>query len=215
MDNLQIFDSKGNVRDPKEGEENIRTATELLKMLDNKHIAKCAQKIETLLPNLLNFLTRAQELTDQFRHQFPAGVWEGFGVAWQASKNAIKSKNVRRKQFFKAKEKQWLAELSLWLKEDFAHTKTKIYQKLDTIVQSSSLIEAINSIVRPYLNTSKNQVSQHLLNLIMFYHNHRRYLAGKRKGHTPVELLTGKIQEKDWLELLMERIKPIFPALAA
>ena len=38
----------------------------------------------------------------------------------------------------------------------------------------------------------------------MFYHNHRRYKAGKRKGKTPMELLTGARQEKDWLEMLMD-----------
>ena len=40
----------------------------------------------------------------------------------------------------------------------------------------------------------------------MFYHNHRRYVDGKRKGKTPIEILTGIKQEKDWLELLMEKV---------
>jgi hypothetical protein len=38
----------------------------------------------------------------------------------------------------------------------------------------------------------------------MFYHNHRRYIAGKRKEKTPIEILTGKKQDKDWTELLFE-----------
>jgi hypothetical protein len=38
--------------------------------------------------------------------------------------------------------------------------------------------------IMPYLNNSKNQISQETLNLIMFYHNHLRYNAGKRKGQT-------------------------------
>ena len=40
----------------------------------------------------------------------------------------------------------------------------------------------------------------------MFYHNHRRYVAGKRKGKTPIEILTGRKQETDWLELLIEKV---------
>ena len=60
----------------------------------------------------------------------------------------------------------------------------EIYSKLDEIVQSSALVECINSIIRPYLNTTKNHVTQELLNLIMFYHNHRRYRDGVRKGTT-------------------------------
>ena len=49
----------------------------------------------------------------------------------------------------------------------------EIYTRLDKIVQSSALVECINSIIRPYFNTSKNQISQEQLNLIMHYHNHR------------------------------------------
>ena len=57
------------------------------------------------------------------------------------------------------------------------------------------------------MDTSRNRVNQEMLNLIMFYHNHRRYKAGKRKGKTPMELLTGTKPEKNWLELLMEKVK--------
>ena len=30
--------------------------------------------------------------------------------------------------------------------------------------------------------------------------------SGKRKGKTPIEILTGKTQDKDWLELLVEQV---------
>jgi hypothetical protein len=54
-----------------------------------------------------------------------------------------------------------------------------------------------------------------MLNLIMFYHNHRRYLAGKRKGSTPMELLTGKKQENDWIDLLFAAVREKNPHLFA
>ena len=66
------------------------------------------------------------------------------------------------------------------------------------------MVECINSIVRQYINNTRSQISQELLNLIMFYHNHCRYKAGKREGKTPYEILTGEAQTKDWLDLLME-----------
>ena len=84
--------------------------------------------------------------------------------------------------------------------------KDLIYSKLDTIVQSSAIVENINSMIRDYLNTSRNHIQQNMLNLIMFYHNHRRYKAGKRKGKTPMELLTGRKQEEDWVELLCQEV---------
>ena len=68
-------------------------------------------------------------------------------------------------------------------------------------------MECINSIIRPYLNTTKNHVTQELRNLIMHYHNHRRYREGVRKNKTPMELLTGKKQAKDWISILFDIIR--------
>jgi hypothetical protein len=61
-----------------------------------------------------------------------------------------------------------------------------------------------NAFIRPYLNSSKGQITQETLNLIMFYHNHRRYKSGKRQGKTPIELLTGKALEADWVALFIQ-----------
>ncbi len=53
-----------------------------------------------------------------------------------------------------------------------------------------------------------------MLNLIMHYHNHRRYKAGKRKGKTPVEVFTGETQKKDWIELLFDVVKEKEPSFS-
>jgi hypothetical protein len=79
-----------------------------------------------------------------------------------------------------------------------------VFEKLDAVVKASSLVEMVNSLLRPYLNSSKGQITQETLNLIMFYHNHRRYKGGKRQGKAPIELLTGETLQGDWLDLLMQ-----------
>jgi len=50
----------------------------------------------------------------------------------------------------------------------------------------------------------KKQHQPETLNLIMFCHNHCKYKAGKGNGKT--ELLTGTKQEKDRLEILLEKV---------
>jgi hypothetical protein len=60
----------------------------------------------------------------------------------------------------------------------------------------------------------KGQVTQATLNLIMFYHNHRRYKSGKRQGKAPIELLTGKPLDAPWWELLRRQLT-MQPGLAA
>ena len=79
---------------------------------------------------------------------------------------------------------------------------------MDSIVRASSLVEMVNSLIRPYLNNCKGQITQETLNLIMFYHNHHRYKSGKRKGKAPIKLLTGEPLQHGWLELLLQHIHP-------
>jgi len=97
--------------------------------------------------------------------------------------------------------------IKMMLGDNFETVKTKVFSQLDKIIQSSAIVENINSIVRAFLNISRNRINQEILNLIMFYHNYRRYKAGKRKGKTPMELLTGTKQDKDWLEMLLEKVE--------
>ena len=88
----------------------------------------------------------------------------------------------------------------------FATLKALVFDKLDTIVRASSLVEMVNALLRPYLNSCKGHITQEALNLIMFYHNHRRYKSGKRQGKAPIELLTGKSMETPWWELLHQQV---------
>ena len=48
-----------------------------------------------------------------------------------------------------------------------------------------------------------------------FYHNHRRYKDGKRKGKTPMGMLSGEKQEKDWIELLFDLVEEKDPSFFA
>src|SRR2546429_8263001 len=90
------------------------------------------------------------------------------------------------------------------LDDQFVSHKALVFEKLDAVVKASSLVEMVNSLLRPYLNSSKGQITQETLNLIMFYHNHRRYKGGKRQGKAPIELLTGETLQGDWLDLLIQ-----------
>jgi len=88
---------------------------------------------------------------------------------------------------------------------EFQALKRNIFQQLDGIVQSSALVETINSILRPYMNEARNQLSTEQLNVIRFYLNHRVYKRGKRKGFAPIELLRGEKLKQSWLDLLLAK----------
>jgi len=56
--------------------------------------------------------------------------------------------------------------------------------------RTSSAIECLNSLLRPFLNGRK-QVSQSFLDLFRFFHNTHSFLRGKRAGFSPLELAGG------------------------
>lgn len=208
IESLQIFDHNGNLSDRNKAEENIKLALELIEILGVEKITKAVHKARRTLPQLLNYFDVAQEIVSQLSTlPIPQQVLQALCLAWQLRRGMIKSKKAQTRHYYARKEQSYLDLALGYLQEDYNLIKEQVYGQLDRIVQSSALVECINSIIRPYLNNSKNQITQEMLNLVMFYHNHRRYKYGKRKGKTPNEILTGAKQEKDWIELLFDIVE--------
>ena len=86
------------------------------------------------------------------------------------------------------------------LGDQAACLRAQVASLLDGLVRSSALVENANSWLRPYLNTRKGS-SQAFLDLVRLYRNTRTYRRGKRKGHSPFELLGLSLPE-DWLSLV-------------
>jgi len=202
---LNIFNANGDLRQRDEVRLNMEAALELIESLQHEKINKEVSSINGNLSDLLTYFDTAKKTLDNCQELCSNNdVLRALCLAWQWNKASVKSKKTARKH--KAIEQRdlhlELAALFVNDKEKFLELKSSIFDELDEIVQASSMVECINSILRSYLNSSKNQITQGFLNLFMFYHNHRRYRAGKRKGKTPMELLTGQEQKEDWITLL-------------
>ncbi|MBL0722017.1 MAG: hypothetical protein JJV88_05500 [Sulfurovum sp.] len=210
---IQPFHSDGKIRDRDSARANIEVALELIKSLENSHINSQIKSIEKILPELLNYFERTKIAIEKCKK---LGISDenitNLTLVWQWKKALVKAKKEERRERAKL---EWLfyqeyAKDSLG--ESYEEVSKLIFDELDNIVQASSIIENINSILRPYLDKSKNQITQESLNLFAFYHNHRRYNAGKRKGKTPMEMLINKKQNKDWVELLTDFIEDVQPS---
>ena len=70
-----------------------------------------------------------------------------------------------------------------------------------TCWRASSLVEGINSVVRMQ-QARHRKLTAGLIDLKRFYWNCRRFRTGRRKGHSPYELLGIKLPTDDWWELL-------------
>lgn len=78
--------------------------------------------------------------------------------------------------------------------EQYTHVRGIFQQFIDKIIRSSSIVECINSLIRPYIFL-KRVVRSKFLDLLQFYLNTRKYQRSRRKeriGKSPIELLTGK-----------------------
>ncbi len=208
LNELNAFRHDGRLRNRQEAEGNIQAALEMIETLGNEKINKAVDGIKNILPNLLNYFDVAREVREELEKlPIDHNALSSLCSAWQHYKAVIKAKKTDRRKKCADRERRCLEFAEGYLQEDFEIIKDRVYNELDTIVQSSAMVECINSVIRPYLNTSRGQVNQNMLNLIAFYHNNRRYRAGKRVDKTPMEILTGRKQEKDWTELLFDLVE--------
>ncbi len=145
--------------------------------------------IVKLLPNLLNYLKMVQKIIESWKPLLDTKskqkAFKKLCKAYGYIKNSRKQKSHKAKRYFLhlAEEQKEKARIELQQNHpnvDIQTWWTKLYEQLEQIVQSSALVETINSILRTFLNGAKNQLNQNQLNLIMFYLNHRKYLRGKK-----------------------------------
>lgn len=205
IEQLRLFNMNGSLRYREDAEENIKISLDLIDTLGKSSLSAAAKKVRNTLPELFNYFDVAKNIMSKLEQQgIEQNVLRALCLAWQWNRGKVKAKTTDRRQQCIQNENNCLEFTIGHLQEEYENVKEQVYKELNKIVQSSALVECINSIIRPYLDNSKNQITQETLNLIMFYHNHRRYLAGKRKNMTPIEILTGKKQNKDWTELLFE-----------
>jgi hypothetical protein len=213
INELKPFHHTGEIRNRTTAESEIETALELMQTLGNEEVNKRAKSAKKVLPNLLNYFEQTIKSIEECQKEgVSKDVLEFLSLAWQWEKAVVKAKDIDRKHRAIEQRDIYIYFAKELLKDRYESISQLVFGKLELIIQASSMVECINSILRPYLNNSKNNVSQGFLNLFMFYHNHRRYRAGKRKGSSPMELLTGREQKENWVELLMDYVEKIEPS---
>ena len=127
-------------------------------------------------------------------------------LAWHHEHLSYHS-HAKHKRSHQHERQQWLDFAEGFLDNTFEPLKALVFEKLASIIHAASLVEMVNAFIRPSLNSSQGQITQETLNLIMFYHNHRRYKSGKRQGKAPIELLTGEALEADWVERCIQHTR--------
>jgi len=203
---LQLCAPNGVLKSKTQVQSQLEAVLALIEEVDHfalKALVKTLKKHidDILVPfeQLDNIYAQLLKVVDQKILEFLILAWHHEHFSHQ-TKGKVKSHHQNERDF-------WLEVAEVHLKKGFPEIQAKVFEKMDSIVRASSLVEMVNSIIRPYLNNSKGQITQESLKLIMFYHNHRQYKSGKRKGTAPIELLTGEKLEAHWADLLIQQVK--------
>lgn len=202
--NLDLFDQQGHLADPQVVYQQIEAALELMAELAHPALDNIVQTFRERLDSFLLYLQKGQQVYKELSTliQDPEAL-QALCLAWQFNHKLYQAKTTKQKHYCQQQCDFYLEYAQELLGQNFHPFKQHSFSLLDSVVRSSSLVETVNSLIRPFLNTSKGQITQDTLNLIMFYHNHRKFRDGKRKNRAPIEILTRKPLEKHWLDLLI------------
>jgi len=178
----------------------------LIEEIDDAVLRQLLRPIRSHLGDILVPFEQAESVHAELLTLIPQQLVDALVLAWHHEHLAYQAYG-KQKRYHQHERQQWLACAEGLLGHQFEPLKALVFEKLDAIIQASSLVEMVNSFIRPSLNSCKGHITQETLNLIMFYHNHRRYKGGKRQGKAPIELLTGATLEAEWVDLLIQHMQ--------
>ncbi len=202
---LQFCDFGGSIRSKEQVRSELTLVLQWLAEIDHPALKEALTPIHKHLDDILVPFVQAESVYAQLQQQVPRQALDFLVLAWQHEHSFHQSRS-KQKHYHHRESQEWLAFAQGLLGHEFDSLKALVFAQMDSLIRASSLVEMVNSLLRPYLNSCKGQITQEALNLIMFYHNHHRYKSGKRKGQAPLELLTGESLQAEWLDLLIQQV---------
>ena len=198
---LHLCSPQGRLRTPAHVRSELLLLFDMMDALDSAAMHKTLTSLRLHLDDLLVPFQHAEAIDAQLRAIVPHEALDFLVLAWHHD-HFVHQAGSKTKGYHQRERDFWRACAAGLLGDAFDTLNALVVDKLDSIIRASSLVEMVNGLIRPYLNSCKGQITQETLNLIMFYHNHRRYKSGKRQGKAPMELLTGEPVATPWWELL-------------
>src|ERR671918_745047 len=207
---LHLCSDLGRLRTVEEVRSDLTLILSLMEDIEDEKLPQLLKPIRSHMDDILVPFRQVERIHTDLLELMPEQIVNALVLAWHHDHLSYQSHG--KKKHYHRRESHFCLDFSEGLlDEKFEELKVLVFEKLDSIVKASSLVEMVNSLIRPYLNSCKGQITQETLNLIMFYHNHRRYKGGKRQGKAPIELLTGEALEADWVELLIQHKQEAAP----
>jgi hypothetical protein len=203
---LELFDEQGAITALAFRKGEIDAIVTLMDELDGAQLHQDLASFASGLEGYWGYYQRAEQVFQECITRYPREVVQALACGWQLARQATNSKVYGMRKRLAQDAEFYFAYAATLLPEASEALRKEMVEALDAEVRSSSLIENVNSTLRPLLETCRGQVDQPLLDLFAYVHNHRRFVRGKRAGKAPIEILTGNAMDKTWLTSLLETI---------
>jgi hypothetical protein len=201
---LHLYSNSGRLRTVEGVRSDLTLILNLIEeAVNDDKLHKLLKPIRSHMDDLLVPFRQVEHIHADLLGLIPEPIVDALALSWPHDHLSYQS-HGKKKHYHQRECEYWLNFSEGLLDERFDEFKALVFERLDSIVKASSLVEMVNSLIRPYLNSSKGQITQETLNLIMFYHNHRRYKSGRRQGKAPIELLSGEALQGNWVDLLIQ-----------
>jgi len=203
---LALFDEQGVIPELTCRQAEIAAIVTLMDELDGAQLHQDLASFTSGLAGYWGYDQRAEQVVQAFLRRYPREVVQALACGWQLARQATNSKAYGMRKRLAQDAEFYFAYAATLLPEGSEALQKEMSAALDAEVRSSSLIENVNSTLRPLLETCRGQVAQPMLDLFAYVHNHRRFVRGKRAGKAPIEILTGQEMAQTWLTSLLETI---------
>jgi hypothetical protein len=198
------FDADGGVRTAGHVAAEIKTVMDLMETrFGNEDLRQAVKKLRKALPDYMPYFERMEAIIGEFSKSMPADVLRELCLSWQARMMAGKAKGYARKRMFERKAADHMLLAGCGEVLNLPAAAERLFERLEDNVRSSSPLESVNSRIRDFLNSSRGQITQETLDLIVFFLNHNVSPRGRFKGSSAWQRLTGKPETGTYLDHLL------------
>lgn len=173
--------------------------------------------LRAALPDFLDYFDQLESIIAGQPKTLPEHTLRAVSLSWQLEKKAMAVKNQELKKMLGQQAREQMDLALIGADETRKNAVNALLAELGSNVRSSSPLEAINSIIRRYLNACRGMTTQGALNMLAFFLNHRVANRGKYAGTSPCQRLTGVAEKGTPIEQILQRLsqaakKPVEPA---
>ncbi len=192
---LEFVTPSGGLRSANEMEILISAVADLMREIPHLKVQAVAERLKRQKGELVKYLAPLQEKLAELMAQVGDEPLVRLCLQeWRLEKEAIQKGKQKGLETCKAQLQHWeegvvkrVGETVRWL--------------FGKVARASSLVETVNSWLRPFLWRRKGN-GRGIYNLLRLCWNTHRFARGKRQGKTPAQLAGIEVNTDDWLELV-------------